>query len=291
MDGKKLDSLLEVVNSGSISQAAQRLDYTQPALTQMMNSLERELGCRLLARDYSGVSLTEEGRRLLPYIQRASDALRRLRGEAEQIATEQRRILRIGAYPSVTKSWLSTMIRDFQSRRPGMAIKIQIGGYDIQDWLRSGEIDIAFIDEQVRGRFNWIPLARDPYFAVMPDSCPLCAEAAVGIDQLSGYALILSDLKELQPLSQAYGIRDGLHINATDDAALLALVAQGLGITVLPETSLSDLPSRVRTVPLIPPLYRTLGAVYGTHLSEDGKAFVRFVRRWVGSNLPAMASE
>lgn len=291
MDEKKLDSLLEVISTGSLSQAAQRLDYTQPALTQMMNSLERELGCRLLARDYSGVSLTEEGRRLLPYIQQASDALRRLRGEAEQIAAEQRRILRIGAYPSITKSWLSNMIRDFQSRRPGTVIKLQIGGYDIQDWLRTGEIDIAFIDEQVRGHFHWIPLARDPYFAVMPDSCPLCAEAAVSMDQLSGYALILSDLKELQPLIQTYGIRDGLHIDATDDATLLALVAQGLGVTVLPETSLSDLPGRVRTVPLVPSLHRTLGAVYGARLSEEGKAFIRFVRCWVDTNLPPMVSE
>lgn len=284
---KKIDSLLAVIHSGSITQAAQRLDYTQPALTQMMNSLERELGCRLLARDYSGVSLTAEGQRLLPYIEQASEALRRLRGEAEQIAAGQHRVLRLAAYPSVTKSVLSTLIREFQICCPGISIKIQIGGYDIPGWLHAGEIDIAFVDEQIRGHYNWLPLVQDPYLAVIPENCPLRNEPTVTMEQLSNYPMILSDLKELQPLTQRYSIGNRLHIDATDDATLLALVAQGLGVTVLQESSLCNLPGQVRTAPLMPALNRTLGVAYGIHLSEEGKRFIRFVRRWIVNNIPS----
>ena len=288
MDEKKLDSLLTVIESGSLSRAAEKLDYTQPALTQMMNSLERELGCRLLVRGHSGIDVTDEGRRLLPYIKRCAAALGQLRSAADEIVAGRRQVIRIGAYPSITQSWLSTMIKEFQQRYPAVAIQLQVGGYDVQHWLRDGDIDLAFLDEGMRGHDKWVPLQDDPYLAVVPESCPLSQATWVSISQLLDYPLLLADLNELQSLMEQYDVQKGLQIDATDDTSLLSMVEHGLGVTILPKTSLSNLSDTLRAVPLRPSILRTLGAVYQGHSYDRVKTFVNFSKHWIdtSSHLP-----
>ena len=90
MDEKKIQAFLMVVKLGSINKAAERLDYTQPALTQMMNSLERDLGCRLLSRGHGGVKLTREGEALLPLLENVSNSMKKLRKEIVRLTAEQK---------------------------------------------------------------------------------------------------------------------------------------------------------------------------------------------------------
>ena len=96
MDDKRLRALLTAVQCGSFGKATAQLGYTQSAMTHMVNKLEAELGCTLLARSSHGVRLSEEGEHLLPYIQdylRASETLRR---EAAAQGEAHNRVLRIG---------------------------------------------------------------------------------------------------------------------------------------------------------------------------------------------------
>lgn len=82
MNDKKLRALLTAVQCGSFGKATAQLGYTQSAMTHMVNRLEAELGCTLLVRGSHGVRLSEEGEKLLPYMQAvidAGDALRRRR--------------------------------------------------------------------------------------------------------------------------------------------------------------------------------------------------------------------
>ena len=96
MDDKRLRALLTAVQCGSFGKATAQLGYTQSAMTHMVNKLEAELGCTLLARSSHGVRLSEEGEHLLPYIQdylRASETLRR---EAAAQGRLHENTLRIG---------------------------------------------------------------------------------------------------------------------------------------------------------------------------------------------------
>ena len=88
MDEKKIQAFLTVVKLGSINKAAERLDYTQPALTQMMNSLERDLGCRLLSRGHGGVKLTQEGEALLPLLKDISGSMQKLRKDITRLTAQ-----------------------------------------------------------------------------------------------------------------------------------------------------------------------------------------------------------
>lgn len=279
MDEKKLQVFLTIVRSGSISKAAEHLDYTQPALTQMMNSLDEELGCRLLERTYKGAVLTEEGAHLLPYAEAALEAIEQLRHEAAHTASAKKQVLRIGTYPSITQSWLSAIIRQFQQAHPEITIQLQVGGYDLASQLEEGALDLAFLAEAAHGGCTWIPLMEDPFFAVLQKSNPLAAAEAVTIDQLLAYPLIPTECHEIQAWLGQHNVVGGMHITATDDASRLSLVEQGLGVAVLPGTSLTNHSDKVRTVPLTPPVSRTLGAVYIGRATKETALFIRFIQK------------
>ena len=103
MDDKKIRAFLTIIQLGSLRRAAQELNYTQSGLTQMMKHLEQEVGCRLLRRSHSGVTMTESAEHLLPYFQAADQALLQLRHESEQFSGPQRKTIVIGAFPSIAK--------------------------------------------------------------------------------------------------------------------------------------------------------------------------------------------
>jgi DNA-binding transcriptional LysR family regulator len=173
MDDKKLFALLEAVRSGSLSKAAAELGYTQSGLTQMMNSLEDELGCCLLVRSYNGIKLTPAGEQLLPLIEDAAGSLKRLKDEANQTSAGQNKPIRIGVFPSISKSWLPYVLKEYQRRCPGTSIEITVGNIEMQTWLEHDMVDIVLGEESMKAGYRWIPLREDYYFGVVPAEHPL----------------------------------------------------------------------------------------------------------------------
>jgi DNA-binding transcriptional LysR family regulator len=78
MDSKKFEILMTAVNLGSFSKASEVVGYTQSGLTHLINGLEREIGMKLIRRDHSGISLTEDGEALLPAIREYLSATAKL---------------------------------------------------------------------------------------------------------------------------------------------------------------------------------------------------------------------
>ena len=286
MDEKKIQAFLTVVKLGSINKAAERLDYTQPALTQMMNSLERDLGCRLLSRGHGGVKLTQEGEALLPLLKDISGSMQKLRKEITRLTAQEKKTIRIGAYPSITKSWLSKIIREFRKKYPDISIELCVGGYETEEWLVNGAVDLAFVDENVGTRYHWIPLMQDPYYAVVSINCPLSKETEVSLSKLSQYPFILSEIHELRSFAQENGLERGLHINATDDASLLSLVELGMGVSILPSTSLKNHSDQIAALKLTPTFSRTLGMACRESLSTDAKTFIHFTKEVLEKKAP-----
>ena len=92
MDSKKIRALLTIAESKSITSAAEKLGYTQPGLTNMMNSLEAELGLELLTRGKSGARLSPYAMELLPLFERFIEADDELMINAERIVEKYKYI-------------------------------------------------------------------------------------------------------------------------------------------------------------------------------------------------------
>lgn len=97
---RPLRDIFKVCETGSFSKAAEALNYTQSGISQMMAGLEEELGVQLFARVKRGVSLTDNGARLIPYIQEMVNQKDKLRQAAFNINNKIEGKLRVGSFPA-----------------------------------------------------------------------------------------------------------------------------------------------------------------------------------------------
>ena len=107
----RYEIFLKVCETGSFSKAAEALNYTQSGISQMMAGLEEELGVQLFARINRGVTLTDNGTRLLPYIRELANQKTRLRQAAFNINHKVEGKLRVGSISSITTLWMPEVVQ------------------------------------------------------------------------------------------------------------------------------------------------------------------------------------
>lgn len=278
MDSRKLQALLTTLRTGSFSKAALELNCSQSAVTQMMNSLEAELGCKVLSRTHNGIGLTPAGEALLPLVVEAEACLTHLLEQARAVAEGSAVPIRLGSFSSVSNIWLPAAIKDYQKEHPSVTFNIRIGTDTIPDWLHSGEIDIALADAQRCKRFRWYPLMDDPYCAVLPRAMIEESKQVISQEELSQYPFIMSSLDTIGTrLTPPPTTR--MTVSCDDSITLLSMVAQGLGVTAMSRLSLQDLPSAVRVLELRPPIKRVMGVALPNSPRKAAKDFCDFLRK------------
>ena len=276
MDDHKIRILLAAIGTGSFHKAAREMNCTQSAVTQAMNSLEGELGCKLLQRSHSGIRLTPAGEELLPLLLEADAALTRLAGRAAQVAGDCTP-LRIGAFSSISSTWLPPVLQEYHGLHPEVSFDIQVGTDSLADWLVKGTVDLALGDAARCRAFRWLPLMDDPYYAVLPRE--LAPEAdRITQEALAAYPFVMAPRNAL---SRYLSVRPEkqLRVNCDDDSTLLSMVAQGLGATAMPKLCLRSLPEQVRVLELTPSTQRVLGVALPNSPSREAVRFARYLRR------------
>ena len=165
----RYEIFLKVCETGSFSKAAEALNYTQSGISQMMAGLEEELGVQLFARVKRGVSLTDNGARLIPYIQEMVNQKDKLRQAAFNINNKIEGKLRVGSFSSITALWMPDVVI-FPGNYPKVDVEIFDGNYDeIRDWIIHGQVDCGFLSSIVADDLTFYPLLNDPLCAVFPE--------------------------------------------------------------------------------------------------------------------------
>lgn len=282
MDDKKIRAFLSIVSCGSFSRAAEEIGYTQSAVTQMINSLEAELETVLFTRSYSGARLTDNGRAMLPLFRRADESLVSLKKQAARLKghTEP---LRIGTFSSISKNLLPSVIKGYKKLHPEVPFSISVGDEEVAGWLENGEIDIALIDETRKKDFCFVPFKTDELLAVVPTALNISGDS-ISLRELSKYPFIMAPLNELKERMKSLTdvhFAEGIHISSTDDTTVMSLIAEGLGVAVLPSLSIMDSEIKgIRTLHLEKPLFRTIGAAYQKNSDRTVRAFVSFIKNF-----------
>lgn len=277
MDNYKIRVLLAAVRTGSFRRAAQELNCTQSAVTQSMNALENELGCKILRRAHTGVRLTPAGEALLPLFTEADASLTRLAERARQLAAGADAPLRIGAFSSVCNTWLPKALQDYRARYPQTRFEIRVGTDAIAGWLLRGDIDLALGDDVRCRGLRWFPLMDDAYFAVLPAS--LAPEGgAISQQTLASFPFLMAPMNALDSYLSVCP-ENQLRVNCDDDSTLLSMVAQGIGVTAMPQLCLQNLPETIRVLALTPPAKRVLGVALPDAPSDEAARFARYLRQ------------
>ena len=276
MDENKLRALLTAVQCGSITKAAAQLDYTQSGMTHMMNKLETELGCRLLERTSHGVKLTVQGEHLMPYVHNVLRACDVLRQEADECSNLQGQCLRVGCFPSITRSWLPGVLQRFRKMHPEVRVDVLVRGNELVEALEDEKIQVALIDDHCARGFEWTPLLRVPLLAVVPLDYPW-EEKTVPLEHLLEGTFISGAEQDIEPYLPPAAPH--LKIDAADDAAILSMIIGGMGVSVLSSLSLIGFEDRVRGIPLREPIECELGVAVRSSrtASTPARAFINFL--------------
>ena len=286
MDDSKLRALLTAVQCGSFGKAAAQLGYTQSAMTHLVSKLEAELGCTLLLRSSKGVRLSEEGEHLLPYIQNVIDACAALRQEAEGQGRVYGRALRIGCFASIARARLPELLRKFRKQHPEIKVDVLVQGNELAAALEEDRIQLAIVDELCGRGFQWTPLTDAPLVAVTPPDFRW-PEDTISLARLLQEPFLSSPEQYVEQYLPADTPR--LEVTASDDGAILSMVAAGLGVSVLSVFSLAGYEKQVKVIPLDQPLSRRLGVAVKAMpaVNSPARLFLSFLKRQYQGALPA----
>ena len=268
MDGsiQKYLAFVKTVECGSFTRAAGVLNYSQSGISRMIGDLEREWQVTLLERGKSGVRLTSEGTRLLPYAKRVCSEYEKLQAEVDEINGLKSGLIRIGTFSSVATHWLPNIIREFQKEYPGIDYELILGDYtEIETWIEEGRVDCGFLRLPARKELESVFLEQDRLLVVMPEGHPLAALEKIPVSALCGEPFMLLEKgakAEVSEIFERNGFTPRVHFTTWDDYAIMSMVESGLGISILPELILKRIPYRVVARELEIPAYRNIGLAW-----------------------------
>jgi DNA-binding transcriptional LysR family regulator len=264
VDFKSIETFLWVVTLGSFRGAGQRLNTTQPAISQRIAQLERELGVKLLNRDHRVVSPTPSGRQLMVYAEKLIGLRAEMMAEVGE-RSAMRGVLRLGVAETIVHTWLPRLIKSVNTAHPNLSLEIEVDiTPNLTARLLEQEIELAFLvgPLSAAGVRNHV-LCDYPVGVLASPSLGL-GNGALKIQDLAKFPIITFPRK-----SQPYEIVRSLfnrpdlppirlHASASL-ATVIHMAIEGLGIAVIPtaivENELADQRLQLLSTELkIPPL-------------------------------------
>ena len=249
VDFKSIETFLWVVTLGSFRGAAQRLNTTQPAISQRIAQLERKMGVKLLNRDHRVASPTTSGRQLMVYAEKLIGLRSEMMAEVGD-RSAMRGVMRLGVAETIVHTWLSRLIKSVNTAYPNLSLEIEVDiTPNLSARLLAQEIELAFVlgplsVSSVRNR----PLCDYPIGFLASPSLGL-GNGPLTVHDLAKFPIITFPRKT-QPYEIVRSLFNRpdlppirLHASASL-ATVIHMAIEGLGIAVIPtaivENELAD---------------------------------------------------
>lgn len=283
----KYEALAKVVELGSLTKAAEALGCTQSAVSHAISNLESEFGFAILKRSRAGVRLTSEGERIMPPVRGMLNYAEQLKQTVSAIRGLDFGTVRIGAFTSVAVHWLPSVIKEFQNDYPNVDIKLLNGDYhDVEQWIIEGSVDLGFVNVPADLGCECVPLMEDRLLAILPRDHKFASYPKFPLVECETEAFITlleTSNHDANKALSAAGIKPNIRFSTKDDYAIIAMVEQGLGISIMPELLLKGRHDDVVIRELVPPSKRTIGLAIPetSKASPATRRFADYIIKWV----------
>ena len=260
MEIRQLRSFVAIAESGSFSRAALALNLAQPSLSRQIALLESDFEQRLLVRTGRGVIPTDAGAALLVHARAILDTEQRAREELRELHGNPTGRVLVGMPPRVALGLSAPLVQNFRTRFPQAVITVLEGlSHSLREQLISGRLDLALLfDPLPSPQIKCEPLLRERLLLVAPPASRL--PARIGLAALTKYPMVLPNAPNaIRGLVDSFLQPRGIELNVLAEVGavqtVLALVTQGLGCTILPESALLAAAGRARLphAPIGPP--------------------------------------
>ena len=284
-DLRLLTVLREVALRGSFSAAAEALAYTQPAVSQQIARLEKQVGVKLIEREPRGIRLTPAGEVLVRHTERVMAQLAAADEELQEVATMARGRLRIGSFATAAGTIVPRAVAAFRHLRP--AIEVDISLLEPEESVpavRRGDIEIAITEE---GGFSGDTdttglevehLLDDHMWVSLPADHPLATRHAIELSELRDedwmFACLTgtcADSNVVLRACQDAGFQPRIAYQSDDYFAIQGLVASGMGVALIPGLGLASTRDDVAVRPVKGrPPYRRVAAITAAGATTGG---------------------
>jgi DNA-binding transcriptional LysR family regulator len=270
---RHLLALVAVTETGTFSQAAERLGYTQSAVSQQISSLERIVGTPMFDRPGGPrpVRLTPAGETLLTHARSVLARISSAAADLRALTSGEQGELRVGTMPSVGTKILPDLLTTFQKSWPGIHIVLR-ESRDCADLIRdveTGDVDVTFLDIGVydTGQLAVSPLLDDPMMFLAPIDAPEADKRVVSVADIAhlpmigtrnpACRLIIDEAFRQAPKAPTYIFR------SDDNPTIQRLVGSGLAYSVLPMLAVDENDPNLALIPIRPqPPQRRLGIAW-----------------------------
>ncbi|WP_050615174.1 LysR family transcriptional regulator [Bacillus testis] len=244
MDVKKLRYFAAIVEEGQISRAAKKLHMAQPPLSQQLKMLEEELEIKLLERKKHSIELTEAGKVLYTRAREVLEKIEAIQAEIKEIGDGIRGQLEIGSVKTCF-AYIPEKIRLFRETYPEVTFRLYEGdSYQLANHLRNRDIELAIVRLPLDlNDFFHLPLLTDDFVLVASSDTGLGSPVQIAeikclplmlLHRVRGvglYELVLNEWKR-------HGLEPNIVCQCSDAAMLLSLVKAGIGVAILPRSTL-----------------------------------------------------
>jgi DNA-binding transcriptional LysR family regulator len=249
LDIRRMKVLREVAARGSFSAAAEALNFTQSAVSQHIAALERETGTQLVERLSRGVRLTEAGAVLVKHADVIVARLESAEEDLNAIAGLRGGRLRLVCFQSAGATVVPRAVATFHERHPDVELSMREAEPDEAGaMLKAGDVDLALVYDHpaltLMPDLELTHLMDDCYDALLPASHPLAEKRRIALKDLADDAWIVGTRNNgcrtiTSATCREAGFEPRVAFEADDTLASQALVAGGVGVTLMPRMALS----------------------------------------------------
>ena len=284
MELRQLVYAVAVAEHRHFTRASEALHTAQPAVSHQIAKLEKELGVTLFERGRAGVRVTAHGAVVIGRARRILAEVDALAGDVAALDALERGRVEIGAMHNLGPVDLAAMIAAFRRRHPGLDVALREVTSDVMfDMVGADRLDLAIaaLDVAPPAKLTARVLARERLVMVVPRSHPLAGAGTAAVTALAGEPFVAfsrgTGLRAVvDEATRAAGFEPRIHVETSDMARLVALVADGAGVAMIPASTPVD-GHAVAVVDLDPAPVRTIGLIWreARTLSPAAEAFRR----------------
>ena len=227
-----------VARQGSFNKAAQQLHLTPSAISHAIAVMEAELGFTLFNRGKNGVTMTSYGASLYPSIRAVLNSDEDLQQSIARLNGLEKGKVKLGAFNSVCAGLLPQILKSFMASFPQIEVEVYQGTYDdVKEWLRTGQVDLAFLSATCREEFNLTELFREPLLCIVPQDWPEPPNGIMTPELMNGQSFVVqcdATDAEMRQFLKKYSISTERRCHVIDDQSNIAMVEAGLGISIMP---------------------------------------------------------
>lgn len=283
MNLSQLEVFVAIVESGSLKDAAEQVGLTHSAVSHSLSRLEAELGVTLLERNRGGVTLTRVGEVILQHAVTILSEAEGIRQQANRERGLSEGKIRFACVPQVPSRVITGIIRDFKHQYPEIEVVLFQGReHEIIDWLENQIVDVGTVvvsdDYPLTVKF-----LEGNVCVILPAEHRLASQAKINLQDLGDETLIgtrreLEATNAIMPTGAFSNLQ--LQHQVTETQTVVAMVAEGMGIAILPQMLFDDISEEKVISKLLHPNVFMRAFLVANVKSAMTEAFLEIAQEW-----------